>query len=202
MREIRGIERPIQLLVEGGDQRGFFEALMVHLSRTDIQVQDYGGVNEFRSFLSGFVKARGFEAVTSIGVVRDAESNAQGAFQSIQDSLRRAGLDAPENPGERTAGVPDVTVLILPDRARPGMLETVLWEAITDPAERRCVEEFLESMARSAGVLASNVEKASIHAWLATRPKPNVSVGVAAKVGYWDLDHERLDQVREFLSGL
>ena len=175
---------------------------MDHLSRTDIQVQDYGGVNEFRSFLSGFVKVRGFDAVTSIGIVRDAEGNARGAFQSVQDSLRGASLDAPEKPGERTAGVPVVAIQILPDNTRPGMLETVLWESIADPAERKCVEEFLECMARSAGVSVSNVGKASVHAWLATRPKPNVSVGVAAKVGYWDLDHEKLGQVRDFLSRL
>ena len=45
-------------------------------------------------------------------------------------------------------------------------------------------------------------EKAFAHAFLATRPDPHVSVGVAARKGYWDLDRPALEGVRSFLSGL
>lgn len=51
----RRINRSVQLLVEGKDARNFFEAFVRHLSLNDIEVQDFGGVDQFRQFLAGFV---------------------------------------------------------------------------------------------------------------------------------------------------
>ena len=42
------------LLVEGNDPRNFFEAFLRHLSLSNIQIQNFGGVNELRGFLRGF----------------------------------------------------------------------------------------------------------------------------------------------------
>lgn len=39
-----------------------------------------------------------------------------------------------------------------------------------------------------------------MHAYLATRDDPHVSVGVAARKGYWDLNHSALREVRSFLK--
>ncbi len=50
------IKSEIQLLVEGNDQRNFFEAFIEHLSRANIQVQNFGGVND----LSRLSTRRGF----------------------------------------------------------------------------------------------------------------------------------------------
>ena len=44
MREVRRIESEVQLLVEGNDQRNFFEALVEHLALDHIQIQDFGGI--------------------------------------------------------------------------------------------------------------------------------------------------------------
>ena len=38
------IKSEIQLLVEGNDQRNFFEAFIDHLSLENIQIQNFGGV--------------------------------------------------------------------------------------------------------------------------------------------------------------
>ena len=51
MREVKRIESEVQLLVEGNDQRNFFEALVEHLALDNIQIQDFGGINELRGFL-------------------------------------------------------------------------------------------------------------------------------------------------------
>ena len=67
--EIRG---RIQLLVEGKDAENFFEKLALRLSLQEVQVQDSGGVDQFRGFLAAFVVAPNFGIVRSIGIVRDA----------------------------------------------------------------------------------------------------------------------------------
>ncbi len=71
----RRIESKIQLLVEGKDQLNFFEALIEHLSLENVQIQDFGGVDELRSFLPALVNMPNFhEIVESIGIVRDVDS--------------------------------------------------------------------------------------------------------------------------------
>lgn len=74
----------IQLLVEGKDAQNFFKAFVGRLSLHDVDVQDFGGVGEFRQFLAAFVTAPNFGNVRSIGVVRDAEQSADAALQRVQ----------------------------------------------------------------------------------------------------------------------
>ena len=44
--------------------------------------------------------------------------------------------------------------------------------------------------------------KARARAYLATKRDPHLSVGVAAKRGYWQLDHPVLQPLRGFLQNL
>ena len=196
------IERKKQLLVEGNDQRNFFEELVGRLSLSAIQLQNYGGVNELREFLRVFAAMREFAKVGSIGIVRDAERKpAVSAFDSVRSSLKRANLPVPERAGGRNTGPPAVTVFILPDNESPGMLETLLHKSFANTPEDRCVDAYIGCL-RQAGISVVRPDKARVHAWLASRPNPHVSAGVAAQKGYWDFDHPVFDDLRAFLSGL
>ena len=151
MLPIRHIESAAQLLVEGNDQRNFFEAFTSHLGIQDVQIQNFGGVNDLTGFLQGLVAEDWFhQRVRSIGIVRDAERNAHSAFQSAQDSLRNAGLVVPAQPARRAGGSPSVSVFILPDNRNAGMLETLLCQTFQGEPIGDCVEDFLRC-ARSAG---------------------------------------------------
>ena len=185
MPEPQGISAGVQLLVEGNDPRHFFEALVRYMGRDDIQVQNFGGNDELRGFLSAFVAMSGFdETVHSLGIVRDAETDAQGAFQSVQSGLRNAGLPVPNDIDQRAEGPPSVSALILPGDGRPGMLETLLCQTFADSAEDDCVTEFLDCANALPGTSVTRPDKARAHAWLATRPEPHLSVGYAAQRGY------------------
>ena len=144
---------------------------------------------------------RGFPSVRSLAIVRDAETDADAALQSVRSSLGSADLPVPAGAGVRSAGTPAVSVLILPDRGRRGMLETLLCETFIGE-ERECIDRYFECMRPLPDVSLVQAYKAGVHAWLATRPEPHVSVGVAAKKGYWDLDHPALGGVRAFLAAL
>ena len=203
MPEIPAMTSPIQLLVEGNDQRNFFEAFIEHLSLRDIQIQNFGGVNELQGFLLALANAPGFrETVQSIGIVRDAETSAQGAFQSVQSSLRNAGLSVPNQPEERAGSSPAVTVLILPGDNSPGMLETLLNETFANTPEDACINAFFECIEAIPTVSINNPAKARAYAYLTTKPNPHHSVGMAAKQRYWDLDHDVFSRVRQFLGDL
>ena len=202
MPEPQSISGSIQLLVEGNDQRNFFSALCDEIAVADVQIQNFGGVPELRGFLLALSNAPDFGRVSSIGIVRDAERNAADALRSVQGSLHNAGLPAPDRPGVRVGEHPAASVLILPGDNRPGMLETLLCETIEDTPEARCIDAFFECVEALPDVSIGRRDKARAQAWLATRPDPHVSVGVAAQKDYWDLDHAALGQVRDFLTAL
>ena len=191
----------VQLLVEGKDAANFFREFVRRLSRPDVDVHDFGGVDQFRPFLAAFVAAPNFGNVRSIGIVRDAEQSADAAFQSVRDALAHVNLTAPASPTESAGENPSVRVLILPGDGQPGMLETLLCRTLTEDSVTRCVDDFLRC-AEESGRRVQRRDKARAHAWLATQPLPQVSVGVAALKGYWNLDHQALQPLRQFLTAL
>ena len=203
MAEQTRIEKPIQLLVEGKDQLNFFEAFIRREElQNDMQVRNFGGVNQLRGFLLALVDSPGFETVVSMGIVRDAENCAEAARQSVRDSLRNAGLPVPEDADGRDDG-PVVQILVLPgEGSEAGMLETLLCRSVADKPVNECIEDFFGCANGLPEVDVRRPDKARAQAYLATLPEPQVSVGVAAHKGYWPLDHDAFAEVRNFLAGL
>ncbi len=128
--------------------------------------------------MKAFSIAPGFAAtVESIGIVRDAESNPRGAFQSACSALRNAQLPVPPKPRAAAAGSPQVNVLILPDPATPGMLETLCLQAVAQDPVMPCVEEFFRCADQRGVSSPGNPWKARAHAFLSSRPKPDLLIG-------------------------
>lgn len=112
MPQPKELTHPKQLLVEGRDAVSFFTALLKHLGISGIQIQNFGGIQELRPFLKALRNEPGFEErITSLGVIRDAETNPQGAFQSVQNALQAAGMPVPGKAEEFQAGNPHLTTL-------------------------------------------------------------------------------------------
>ena len=198
----RQLTSSIQLLVEGNDPRNFFDGLVEHMELPDFQIRNFDGVGELGNFLNLMVKIRRFRDIEMLGIVRDAEASAKGAFQSVQSSLRNAGLPVPDRPGERAGAAPAVNVLILPGGQSSGMLETLLCRTFASTAVDRCIDDFFKCF-EDSGVRIRNPDKARARAFLATRPSPQISVGAAAKKGYrGNLDHDVFRGIRQFLSSL
>ena len=93
-------------------------------------------------------------------------------------------------------------VLIVPDGEEQGMLETLLYRSVADTPVNRCIEDFFRCVGNLPEVDIRRPDKARAQAYLATRPMPQVSVGVAAQRGYWPLNHEAFAGVRAFLKAV
>ncbi len=126
--------------------------------------------------------------------------SARGAFQSVQSSLRNAVLPVPNSPEERTGTSPAVAVLILPGNNDPGMLETLLCKSFADTPENQCINAFFDCIEALPDVSIKRPDKARAHAYLTTKPEPHLSVGVAEKRDYWDLDHRIFGRIRDFFK--
>jgi len=199
------ITEPKQLAVEGQDALVFFQVMLREMNLTEIQLQNFGGVDELRGFLEGLRRQSGFaQTVVSLGIVRDAEQNPKGAFQSVCSALNNTGLDKPNRPEKFAGNSPKVGALILPDATTKGMLETLCLRSVSDDPVMPCIEEYFRCVKKelSPTELPKIEEKARLHAFLASRPKPDLLLGEAASAGYWQWDNRAFDHVKQFLRNL
>jgi hypothetical protein len=195
--------KPVQLLVEGRSTQILVETLARFLGAAEfMEVQDFGGVKDLRATTRAWVAASGFrDNAQVVGVIRDAETNAASALQSACDALRAAGLMAPARPAALSAGRPKTAVFIMPGGSRPGMLETLCWDASSNHAARECVEAYLRCL-EEREISPHNREKARIQALLASRGADDAQVGRAAQQGFWDFNHPAFADLSRFVGDL
>ena len=87
------LEADVLLLVEGQDEVNLFQTLVKQCLEDEtqaVQVLEVGGKDQFKKrFALIMSDAQTRPTLRSIGVVRDADDNAQGSFQSVRDSIQR-----------------------------------------------------------------------------------------------------------------
>jgi hypothetical protein len=197
------ISRPKLLVVEGQDDRRFLQALLRYLTlESDFDVQELEGVGNLGERLSALHGISGFAQVQSLGVIRDADRDAQSAFQSLCSGLRNARLSVPAQPLSVTGASPQVAVFIWPDCQNPGTLETLCLSSVNSNPAMVCVEQYFECLSQKMDVLPRPADKARLHTFLASREKPGLRIGEAAERGYWDWDHPAYDPIKQFLRAL
>jgi len=208
------IKKPIILLVEGQDEEIFLNYYKKFLreSRRDewanldnLQVICYDGISNLRGTLETIQDITGSELIRKIGIIRDAEDDADSAFTKIKTDLRESGLDVPREQLISTKGNPKITVMITPEQGA-GSIEIIFLESVNlDPAFP-CMNQFIECLTpvyeRGELEKPKNIHKTKIHTFLASRKEPNISIGGAAQNGYWDFNNTAFDRIKAFLNQL
>ncbi len=194
------ILQPNILMVEGTEEEFFFGALIGKLGLQKIQVMGIAGKTNFRPRLKAFTSSPGFSQVTSIGIVRDANSDPKAAFQSIHDALQNADLPVPEHPLVSVGPNPRIVVMILPEVNTPGMLEDLCLKAVIPDPAMICVDQYFQCLQQQNLSLPRNTSKAKIQAFLASRLEAGKRLGEAAQAGYWPWNDKAFDQVKNFLQ--
>ena len=207
---------------EGVDEWAIFQAILKHSQLDeDIAAEQFEGKSRITDGIKGIAKRPGFKSITSLLVTRDAdfltdpqalpETVVDAAFQSVCHALRAANLPVPSQPfvietGSYQEADFRVGVCIFPGPNQIGMLEDLCFAATNDPATN-CVDALWACIAEKFpdGSRAHSREafpKARIHAWLATRPKPDQRLGEAALNGEIDFNHAAFDDFKRLLREL
>jgi len=195
------IEQSHLLLVEGIDDAFFFEAFLKQLNLYDVEIWPIGCGRNFKTRLGLLKKLSGFERVKSIGVIRDADEDPAAAFASVSQALRENGLSAPDSYGCRSTETPITCIMILPDGINSqGMLESLCLRAIKDDPAMPCMNKYFDCL-HGLGIFQRKVDedKAKVHAYLASREKPDKRLGESAMASYWPFVSEVFDNVKRFL---
>ncbi|MDE0020112.1 MAG: hypothetical protein OXT69_01835 [Candidatus Poribacteria bacterium] len=200
---------PTQILVEGKDDLSFFDEFIKHALdeeiRNNIQIHSYGGNTELEEYLLSLEMAQGPIAIQSVGIVRDADENEASAFQSLRDALESTDLNwpIPDEVNVPAQGTPSVTTIILPGGGRPGALETLLCDTLTDELTF-CVDEYFKCAERwTESARLQNIaqrDKGRARVYIAAQKRPHLSLGFSFKDKYWDFEHPAFGIVRRFLE--
>jgi hypothetical protein len=192
-----------QLVVEGKTAEIFFTALLAHLGLFNIQVHDFGPIQDLRRFLKALRRKPHFMSmVDSLGIARDAETDAGNAFRSVCDALQATRLLVPPQPGLVVPGRPAVGVFLFPDCTKSGMLEDLCWDAVSGDPAFPCVDEFFTCLQRQGVAAPGNLAKARIQAFLASRQKSGLLLGQAAHARYFPWDSPAFLPLIQFLQAL
>ena len=203
------LERPSLLLVEGTDDYWFFRRIIERRKSDGIQIIEFGGKDTLGEFLTNILvpRVRATDIVRIIGIVRDADDFYDRAYQSVGDSLKRAGLPVPQGPLTYANGILDDATIrtaayIMPDNSSPGDLETLCLQAVRDAPAIPCVDGYFDCL-ESIGHVPLQESKARLQAFLAANPdNPTLRIGEAIAAGVIPWEGPAFNDVRKFLDML
>jgi hypothetical protein len=208
------ITKEIILLVEGKDEGYFFKYYRKFLRESSgsewinldkLQVICYDGIPKLRNTLKTIQDITGSELIQKIGIIRDAEDNAESAFIEIKKDLSESGLDVPRQPLIPTTGNPVIIVMITPENGA-GSIEIIFLESVNQDPAFPCVTHYVDCLTpiyeRNDLPKPKNIHKTKLHAFLSSRKEANISIGGAAQNGYWNFNSTAFNGIKAFLNQL
>lgn len=191
------------LLVEGKDEKHFFEALLKSLSLTNpsVSVISVDGKGNFKHQIDALVQGPDFNAIQLLGIVRDADQEHDSAFQGLVELLKKYKLNRPSFPNTFSeGGTPRVGIFLMPGNNSEGMLENLCLRSVAETPLMECVESFMQCAISKTTTLPRIEAKAKAHAYLSLMTETVGSVGLGAKQGYWNFDHECMATLIDFVQ--
>ena len=180
------------LLVEGTDDQHVLWAL---LKRADFpetfKIEQKGGIDNLLKVLP--VQLKG-SSILTIGVLVDADVNAQSRWNALRAIMVRSGYSSipiiPQKGGTiiQEPRLPKVGVWIMPDNKTNGMLEDFVADLVPkDDMSFAHAKKVLGSLPDEVKKFSTiHLSKAVVHTWLAWQEDPGTPMGQALTKKYLD----------------
>lgn len=205
--------KPYLLLCEGRDAEMFLiryleSNALSHDKRfsNEIQVLDFGGINDLDSYLMNLKNMDKFEQVKSLAVVRDAEKDYTKACKEVVNSLGKCMFASPERCGtwiQTDTGL-KVGYILFPLDNDAGTLEDLCLRILSEDNSNdvmSSIETFLEEMEAYHGRTYRRKHKNKLHTYLSTSDKyVTMQLGVASDAGAFDWTSMYLAPLKSFLT--
>ena len=131
-----------------------------------------------------------------VGFVLDADTPLASRWEAVRGRLREAGVDTPATPptdgfiGESPKYRATVGVWLMPDNQQDGRLETFLQSLIdeNDALINHAGQATCEAKRLGAKFSTPDLDKATLHTWLAWQEEPGRPYGTAIRARYFGAD--------------
>lgn len=177
------------VVLEGPEDKTFFSALAEQLGINDqLHFITCNGKDCLGSTLENILNDGNFHGIQQIGIICDNDfpdsRDGRGALETVQDEIDEANnaideslkttrkLPRPRKPRETEGTKPKVSVLLLPDDHRDGMLENLVLDAIGEDNITNCVDAYYACLESQAQV---KLQKAR-------EPRSRLSVYISGKI--------------------
>lgn len=150
-------------------------SLFVAANRLDllhsIQLLTYDGKNNLSRFITnGLIKMPGYDLITSLGIMMDADGDPEGvlpSFKSVQKALKSIQFPIPGEPGQVSISNNLASIVwILPDNQSSGEFEDVCIKALRTHPIFSCLEPF-KTCVQAKGCTIPRSAKAPLYTILA-----------------------------------
>lgn len=155
------------VVVEGPEDRTFFGSLAEHLGITDhLYFVVCNGKDTLRTYLANILNDTNFTSIRHIGIICDNDfpdsRKGKAGLQVLHDEIDAANqailgdfqgrrqLPKPSKPREAAGTKPKVSVLLLPDDDRDGMIENLVLKAIGKDDITGCVDAYFACLETDA----------------------------------------------------
>ncbi len=177
---------------------------------TLIQTFDFGGITQLYDFIANLRNMDGFENVTSMMVIRDAETNPDNAVRVIKKALKENQLPVPKD-GNCWSSIEEsgirTSFTLLPTCELPytaGTLEDLCWDILKDEQVVELkdeAKEFVSHIKQTYNSITSHEHKARLHTYFSINEKfVTMKVGEAVRAGAFDLGSERLLPLKKLME--
>lgn len=202
--KLNAVTKKKVLALEGNDECVFFEALLDYMGITECQIYDIGGKDKFKFKIPALVKTSelDFDLVEVFAMIRDADDKPEGAFESIRNIAKKAGLNPSATVNTFGNSKPKVGIFIMPGNSETGMLEDLCLETVKDLPVMAHVNNYINCVEQTQGKKLKKVAKAKAQVYLASTPDIICGVGLGAKRKYWDFTSSALDDLKTFLENM
>ena len=177
------------LVVEGPEDKTFFHGLAEHLGiRQQIYIVVCNGKNELATTLTSVLNDGKFHNLDHIGIICDNDfpesREGKPPLETVRDEIDNANaevspflrksrnLPKPSKPREVVGTKPKVSVLLLPDDNRDGMLENLVLDAIGEDDITKCTDAFYVCLEKQAQLKIQEARK----------PRSRLSVYISGKI--------------------
>lgn len=197
------LQGPKLLIVEGKDEKLLLPRYLEHHGIEGMQVEDIGG----KTLLQRNLRQVRLEMIpaelSSIGILRDADDDPVGAFQSVCSALSANQFSAPASPGTFADGTPRVGVYILPDAATKGALETLGLRSVGGDPALACMGAYFDCVGDPPErTTAGQIAHAQAQVYLASKYCGISQAGRAAEATLWNFDSPVWNPLKAFLAQL
>ena len=171
----------------------------------EIQVLDFGGNENLSNFLLNLKNMDGYERVTSIAIIRDAEKDYDKACREVQTSLQKCGFVSPEVSGSWACDDTGLRVgfMLFPLNEEAGTLEDLCIMILSEKNNKpilSSVDSFLSEMESVYERNYRRKHKNILHTYLSSTDRyVTMQIGLAASAGAFDWGSAELVPLERFL---
>jgi hypothetical protein len=181
-----------------------FGAIAKQLARASLHIRSMSGHDGWQPVVSALFKDDRVRAnVVALGLVQDADSDPDAAWQRCEDVLRNLNLPVPSrSQNVLQSGSFRAGIFITPSVTGHGAVEDLCLDSLVGDPAKALAEDYVAAVVNAGLPPPTQREKAVVQSFLAVKRRVARTLTVGFAHREFDVRHAAFDSARSFLTAL